>query len=705
MISYDVDTNGLCTLTWDMAGRSMNVLNRDSIAAWKDAVDRALADGAVKGIVVASAKPDFIAGADLQMLLALDNAADIMALCDGLKAIFRTMETGNKPFVAALNGTTLGGGYELALACHRRIAADNPRAQIGLPEVSIGLLPGGGGTQRLPRMIGMEAALPLLTQGTRLSVKDALAKGLVDEVVPAGELIAACKRWLAGGGAPNKAWWDKNYRQAGTAVQSPKGYDLFVSGIARLHAATRGNFPAPKAIMSCVYEGMSTTIEVGLRIESRHFANLAMGAVAKNLIRTMFFAMGDANKLARRPKDVPTAEFKRVGVLGGGMMGSGIAHAAASQGLEVVLFERTAELAEKGKAYTGKVYERAVAAGRASAAERDAALARIRTTTDFADLKDVDIVVEAVFEDPKIKDEIIKKVEAVVRPDIVFASNTSTLPITGLAKSSMRPENFIGLHFFSPVDRMSLLEIISGKATSKATLARSMDFAKKLRKTPILVNDARGFYTSRVVALYMEEGIAMLEEGIAPALIENAGRMAGFPVGPLSLSDEVSIELIHKIRTEWVREAKVPPFPGAKVVAHMVEKLGRLGRKNGKGFYDYPPDGKKSLWPGLAEIWRPSAAQPNVEELKTRLLYVQSVDTARCIEEGVLTAPSDGDLGSILGWAFPTWTGGAASYIDMVGAKAFIAECDRLAQQYGPRFAPPKSLRDMAAKGGRYHAA
>ncbi|MFN0044123.1 MAG: 3-hydroxyacyl-CoA dehydrogenase NAD-binding domain-containing protein [Alphaproteobacteria bacterium] len=705
MISYDVDEDGICTLAWDMEGRSMNVLGNESIAAWGVAVERALGDEKVKGVIVSSKKPDFIAGADLEMLLVLDDAKAIMALIAKLQAIFKRMETGGKPFVAALNGTTLGGGYELALACHRRIAAENPRAQIGLPEVTIGLLPGGGGTQRLPRLIGMEAAMPLLVQGTRLSVKDALAKGLVDELVPAGELLGACKKWLLAGGAPNKPWWDKTYRQPGTPVQSPKGYDLFVTGVARLHAATRGNYPAPKAIMSCVYEGMSANLETGLRIEARYFTKLMLDPVSRNMIRTLFFSMGAARKGARRPKGPAPAEYKRVAVLGGGMMGSGIAHAAASQGLEVVLFERTAELAEKGKSYTAKVYDRAIQSGRASAAERDAALARIKTTTDFADLKGVDIVVEAVFEDPKIKDGIIRKAEAVIGPNAIFASNTSTLPITGLAKSSVRPHNFIGLHFFSPVDRMELLEIIRGRDTSEDCVARAMDFAKKLRKLPILVNDARGFYTSRVVALYMEEGIAMLEEGVAPALIENAGRMAGFPVGPLSLTDEVSLELVHKIRGEWTRDTKVPPFPGAKVLQHMVEKLGRLGRKNSKGFYEYPPEGKKFLWPGLGEIWRASAAQQDVEELKRRLLFVQSVDTARCIEEGVLTDPRDGDLGSILGWAFPTWTGGATSYIDTVGSKIFVAECDRMAQAYGSRFAPPRSLRDMAARNTRYYKA
>ncbi|MFO0995119.1 MAG: 3-hydroxyacyl-CoA dehydrogenase NAD-binding domain-containing protein [Alphaproteobacteria bacterium] len=704
MISYDLDKDGILTLGWDMPGRSMNVLNSTSMAEFDKAVDRALADPAVKGVIVASKKPDFIAGADLELLLALKDPRAIMAMCEGLKATFKKMETGGKPFVAALNGTTLGGGYEVALACHRRIAADNPRAQIGLPEVTIGVLPGGGGTQRLPRMIGIEKALPLLVQGRRLNPKDALEQGLVDEVVPPGELLAAAKRWLIAGGAPNKPWWDKNYRQPGTAVQSPRGYETFVVGNARLHAQTRGNYPAPQAIMSCVYEGMQTTIEVGLRIESRYFTKLFMSPEARNMIRTLFFSMGDARKLSRRPKDVPPAEYKRIGILGAGMMGSGIAHAAASVGLDVVLLERTAELAEKGKSYTAKVYDRLIQQGRASAGDRNAALARIKATTDYADLKGSDLIVEAVFEDPKIKADVTAKAEAVLGADAIFASNTSTLPISMLAKASKRPKNFIGLHFFSPVDRMELLEIISGKETSPECVARALDFAKKLRKVPILVNDSRGFYTSRVVALYMEEGIALLEEGVAPALIENAGRLAGFPVGPLSLSDEVSIELMHKIRGEWAKDTGVT-FPGAKTLALFVEKLGRLGRKNGKGFYEYPPEGRKFLWPGLKEHFPEAAEQPDVEEIKKRLLYVQSVDTARCLEEGVLTDPRDGDLGSILGWAFPTWTGGASSFIDMVGPERFVAECDRLAQRHGPRFAPPKSLRDMAAAGKRYYAA
>jgi len=704
VINYNVDSDGIATLAWDMPGRSMNVLNKDSMPAFAEAVDKVLADPKVKGVIVTSNKSDFIAGADLEYLLELKDAEKVMALCGELKATFKKMETGNKPFVAALNGTTLGGGYELALACHQRIAADNPKAQIGLPEVTIGLLPGGGGTQRLPRMIGIEAALPLLVNGTRLNPKDALEKGLVDEVVPAADLQAAAKKWLMAGGAPNKAWWEKNYRTPGTPIQSPKGYDTLVSTNARTHAQTRGNYPAPQAIISCVYEGMSTTIEVGLRIESRYFTKLLLGHEGRNMIRTLFFSIGDARKLTRRPKDVPTAEFKKVGILGAGMMGSGIAYAAAVAGLEVVLLEREQALAEKGKAYTAKVFERPIKQGKATEAARDAVLARIKPTTDYNDLKGADIVVEAVFEDPKIKADVTAKAEAVLSPDTIFASNTSTLPISTLAKASKRPKNFIGLHFFSPVDRMELLEIISGKETSKECLAHALDFAKKIRKVPILVNDSRGFFTSRVVALYMEEGIAMLEEGVEPALIENAGRMAGFPVGPLSLTDEVSLELVHKIRSEWVRDAKVPPFPGAKTIALFVEKLGRLGRKNGKGFYDYPADGKKHLWSGLKEHFKARADQPDVEELKKRLLYVQSVDTARCLEENVLTDPRDGDIGAILGWAYPSWTGGATSLIDMVGSKAFVAECDRMAQSYGPRFSPPKSLRDMAAKDKRYYA-
>ncbi|MGH6952964.1 MAG: 3-hydroxyacyl-CoA dehydrogenase NAD-binding domain-containing protein [Alphaproteobacteria bacterium] len=702
MIRYEVDPQGIATLAWDVPGRSMNVVNRDSLAAFESAVARALADSSVKGVIVASDKPDFIAGADLEMLLGLREAAEIMAVAEHVKALFNRIETGGKPFVAAINGTALGGGLELALACHRRIAADNPKAEIGLPEVTLGLLPGGGGTQRLPRMIGIEKSLPLLLEGRRLGPREALAQGLVDEVVPGGELMDSARRWLMGAPKATKPWHERGFAAPGPAVQSPKGYEIFLAGNALLHARTRGNYPAPQAIMSCVYEGMQVPIGTAFRIESRYFTRLLLGKEARAMIRTLFFSIGDARKLGRRPKGPPATSFSRVGVLGAGMMGSGIAHAAASSGLEVVLIDRTRELAERGKAYTGAAYERPIKSGRATESERDLALARIEATTDFQRLAGADLVVEAVFEDVAIKADVTGKAEAALGPESVFASNTSTLPISSLARASRRPDSFIGLHFFSPVDRMQLVEVIRGKRTSEACLAKALDFVKRIGKVPILVNDSRGFYTSRIVATYLEEGMAMLAEGVEPALIENAGRIAGFPVGPLALTDEVSLELARAIRLQQKQAEgnRYKPYPGDDVLEVMVAKLGRKGRKSGTGFYDYPKDGKKRLWPGLAEQFPRAERQPNVEEAKTRLLYVQSVDSARCLEEGVLTDPRDGDVGSVLGWAFPPHTGGALSFIDMVGVGPFVAECKRLARVHGPRFRPPRLLRDLAEKGG-----
>ena len=479
MISYQVDSDGIATLCWDVPGRSMNVLHHESITAFREAVERAIADDTVVGVIVTSAKPDFIAGADLEMLLGLSEPEGIMALCDGLKDLFRTMETCGKPFVAAMNGTALGGGYEICLACHHRIAADNPKTQIGMPEVTVGVLPGGGGTQRLPRMIGIEKALPLLLEGRRLDPQRALAQGLVDPVVPADRLLAEARQWILNDGTAEKPWYDKRFRPPGPAVQSPKGYEIFAAGNALLHAKTGGNYPAPQAIMSCVYEGMQVPIDIGFRIESRYFASLYLSKEARSMIRTLFFSIGEARKLGRRPKDVPKAAYSRIGVLGAGMMGSGVAHVSAMAGLDVALLDRTIELAEKGKGYSAGLLGRQVERGRMTEAESEAVLMRIVPTTEFEDLANAELVIEAVFEDREIKADVTKRAAAALAEDVVFASNTSTLPITGLAKASTRPENFIGLHFFSPVDRMQLVEVIRGEQTSDACLARALDYVKR----------------------------------------------------------------------------------------------------------------------------------------------------------------------------------------------------------------------------------
>ena len=704
MLAYTVE-EGVARITWNMRERPMNVLDHASMAAFDTLVDRALADSAIKGVIVDSAKSDFIAGADLEMLLALREVDEALDLCRRLRTQLRKMETGGKPFVAAINGHALGGGLELALACHRRIVADDPRIRIGLPEVTLGLLPGGGGTQRLPRMIGIDKALPLLVEGRHLSPRAALGLGVVDEVVSPEELGAAARRWIEEGGNAEKAWYDEAFRPPGPPVQSPRGYELFVAGNALLHGRTRGNYPAPRAIMSCVYEGMQVPLETGLRIESRYFAKLCAGREARAMIRSLFFSINEAKKLGRRPAGVPPARYRRIGVLGAGMMGAGIAYASALAGLEVVLLDTSAELAEKGKGYGAGVMDGRIARGRMNEAQRDAVLARIVPTTDFADLRGCELIIEAVFEDRTVKAEVTARAEAVLESGAIYASNTSTLPITGLAEASARPADFIGLHFFSPVDRMQLVEVILGEKTSDECLARALDYVKRIGRVPIVVRDSRGFYTSRVVSRFLDEGMALLKEGVHPALIENGGKLAGFPVGPLALGDEVSLQLIHAIREQHrrdlgeAREAK----PGDAVLRRFVGELGRLGRKSGGGFYDYPKEGPKRLWPGSSRLYPPREPQPEVEEVKKRLLFVQSVDAARCLEEGVLSDPRDGDVGSILGWGFPACTGGAISFIDYVGAGAFVRECERLRAVHGERFAPPDSLREMAASGGAFY--
>jgi len=705
-ITTTVSGDGIAIITWDMPGRSMNVLSEASMREYAEAARRAIADDTVKGVIVASGKRDFIAGADLDMLFDWKGS---QAIVDGMTAfngVFREIETSGKPFAAAIKGMCLGGGFEVALACHYRVAADDPRAQIGLPEALVGLMPGGGGTQRLPRLVGIQPALPLLLEGRKLGVGAAFSQGLVHAVVPEGQLVAEAKRWLLEVGDPVQPWDKKGYKVPGGGVQSPAGYQTLVAGNAMVRQKTYGNYLNAQGILSSVYEGLSSGFDAGVRIEMRNFVKVVQSPQAKAMIRTLFFSMQEANKLARRPKDAPPTEFRKIGMLGAGLMGHGIAHAAASAGIEVVLIDVSQEAAETGKAAVGAVLDGAIKRKRMTPEGRDEILARITPTTDYAGLTDAELVIEAVIEDRGVKADVTAKAEAVIAETAVFASNTSTLPITGLAKASTRPGNFIGLHFFSPVHRMSLVEIIRGQETSDAALAVALDFVKAIRKTPIVVNDARGFYTSRVFATYVQEGLAMLAEGVNPALIENAGRIAGMPMGPLEVADAVNIDLIHHIgeQTKADMGPDYVPRPGDPVVDLFVTTLGRLGRKAGKGFYDYGQDGKR-LWPGLAEHFPLAAEQPDVEAVKRRLMYIQGVETARCVEENVVTDPRDADIGSILGWGFAPFTGGVLSYVDMIGCKAFVEECDALAGQVGERFAPPALLREMAKKGEAFYAA
>ncbi|CAN7658829.1 3-hydroxyacyl-CoA dehydrogenase NAD-binding domain-containing protein [Pseudoduganella sp. LjRoot289] len=710
MINLHIDAGGIATLSWDMAGRSQNVLNGESCQALCGAIDQVAADPAVKAVLMTSAKPDFIAGGDLEWLLDSSDAGVLFARVMTLHRALRKLETCGKPVAMALPGSALGGGLEVALAGHYRVAADNPKARFGLPEVSLGLLPGGGGTQRLPRLIGIQKALPLLLEGKRLKAADALKAGILHAVVAPGAEVDAARAWLNDAmlAAPSERaqqpWDMKGYKVPGGAVAAPAVQQTIMAANAMVHARTWGNYPAPKNILSCVYEGLITDLDTGLATEARYFVQTVLSPEAKNMIRTLFFSMGEANKLAARPAGVPQQGYGKIGVLGAGMMGAGIAYVAAKAGLQVVLVDRTQADADKGKAYAQALLDKQTARGQIAAGQAQALLARINATTDYAQLAGSEIVIEAVFEDRALKASVTAQAEAVLGPDAIFASNTSTLPITGLAEASARPQQFIGLHFFSPVDKMPLVEVIVGKQTSEATLARSLDLVKALGMTPIVVNDARGFYTSRVFSTYVLEGLAMLAEGVAPALIENAGLQAGMPVGPLALTDEVSSELICKIdcQTRIDLGEAYQARPGHQVAARMVE-LGRIGKKAGQGYYDYPEGGKKRLWPGLAEQYPRAAAQPDVAQLVERLIAVQAVETVRCMEEGVLTTARDADVGAILGWGFPAFRGGPLSEVDGKGAAAYVVLCERLAANHGARFAAPALLRSMAAAGARFY--
>ncbi|MBL8630387.1 MAG: enoyl-CoA hydratase/isomerase family protein [Rhodospirillaceae bacterium] len=711
-IAYAVDSDGIATLTIDMKARSMNVLADALTAELSVLVDKAVADAKVKGVIITSGKSSFVAGADLRELEQLafgplkNDAQKLLDQAGIVTRFFRKLEVSGKPFVAAITGTALGGGLELCLACHHRIAADNPKAQLGLPEVKVGLLPGAGGTQRLPRLIGVKAALPLLLEGTALSPQEALKTGIVHAVVPADQLLSAAKAWLMGSPSAKQPWDVDGFVTPGPVGQKSDDAANFYAGASgMLQKKTLHNYPAPAAILSCVYEGAQVPMDAALGIEIRYFCSLLRDPVAGNIVRTMFVNKQAAEKLEARPKNIPPSQVKKLGVLGGGMMGQGITYVAAKAGIDVVILDRSQDLADKGKSYSKGILDKAIARGLDTQANAEALLKRITPVTDFAALKDVDMVIEAVFEDRAVKADVTKKTEAVIRPDIVFASNTSTLPISGLAETFSRPDQFIGLHFFSPVDKMALVEVIKGAKTSPETLAKALDLVKQIRKTPIVVNDSRGFYTSRVFRTFADEGMVMLTQGVKPALVENGGRMAGMPVGPLAIADEVSIQLIYMVRDAEKTDlgTAYKPHPVEPVLELFVKKLNRLGRKNKAGFYDYPDDGKKALWSGIAQHFPPAAQQPSIDEVKKRILYRQALEAVQCLEENVITKPADGDIGAVLGWGYAMHTGGPFCMIDTIGVKAFVAECDRMAQAYGDSFAPPDLLRRMAAKNERFY--
>ena len=714
----DVDGDGIALITWDMPGKSMNVIDMDVIAELETVVEKVKSDAAIKGAVITSGKDTFGGGADLTMLERQradyettlkskgEEAAATMVFETSrkLSQVFRKLETSGKPWVAALNGTAMGGCFELALACHHRIAADNPKARLGLPEIKVGLFPGAGGTQRIPRMIATADALNFLLKGDQLRLERAKTMKIVDAIVPAGELVNAAKTWIKTSPKSKQPWDVDGFKLPGGPVWSKMGMMTFPAANALYRKETYDNYPAARAIMSCVFEGLQMPFDTALRIESRYFAKVVRSPEAAAMIRSLFVSMQELNKGARRP-DAPATTLKKVGVLGAGLMGAGIAYVTAQAGIDVVLIDRDQEAADKGKAYSEKLLADQVKKNRTTQAAADAVLARITPTPDYEKLKGADLIIEAVFEDRKVKAEATAKAQAVVGDKIVFGSNTSTLPITSLATASKDEKNFIGVHFFSPVDKMMLVEIIMGEKTADPALAVALDYVRAIRKTPIVVNDSRGFYTSRVVGTYIREGHLMLTEGVPAAMIENVGRMSGMPVGPLSLNDEVAVDLAWKILKATEADGGAVDPQQKSLLDEMVEKRGRYGRKNGKGFYDYPATGPKRLWPGLADL-QAVKLDPDtldVAELKARLLAMQALETARCFEEGVLTDVREADVGSILGFGFAPYSGGTLSYIDMMGVKKFVALCEKLSAKYGDRFKPNKLLLDMAAKGESFY--
>ena len=720
---FEVDADGIALVTWDIPDRSMNVFDELSTQEIDEIIKQTTGDAAIKGVVITSAKEAFCAGADLSMLEGMnrsyaqlfkekgEEAANQMLFEQSrrMSQSFRAIETSGKPWVAAINGLALGGGFEITLACHYRVAAENPKTRLGLPEIKVGLFPGAGGTQRVPRLVQPADAMQLLLKGEAVNLTRAKALSLIHAVVPAADLIKAAKDWIKGGGKAVAPWDEKGFKLPGGPVFSKMGMQMFPAGNAIYRRETYDNYPAARAIMSCVYEGLQLPIDAALRVESRYFTKVLRSKEAAAMIRPLFLSMQELNKGARRPANVPPTKVKKLAVIGAGFMGASVGYVSAQAGIDVVLVDRDQESADKGKGHAKTVVDGLIAKGRMKQDAADAILARISATADYNVIADCDLVIEAVFEDRKVKADTYAKAQPLLKEGAIFASNTSTLPINSLAEEFKDQGKFIGIHFFSPVEKMMLVEIILGKNTGDVALATALDYVRAIGKTPIVVNDSRGFFANRCVMRYISEGNEMLLEGVPPAMIENTAKMAGMPVGPLSLQDEVALDLGLKITK--ATEADLGPNAidqaQKKLMVEMVEKQGRFGRKNGKGFYDYPEKGKgqKNLWPGLANL-QPKQLDPDtlsVEELKQRFLVVQAVEAARTVEDHVITDVREADVGSILGFGFAPFTGGALSYIDFMGTKNFVALCHSFEKKYGSRFTPPKLLEEMAAKGETFY--
>lgn len=712
--------DGVAVITWDVEDKSMNVMRLDGLRELEAAIDDSLADDAVKGIVITSGKSDsFAGGMDLNLLAKMkEDAGDDPArgLFDGIMqmhALLRKIELagmdpktqkGGKPIAAALPGTAAGIGLELPLATHRIFCANNPKAKIGLPEIMLGIFPGAGGTTRLVRRLGAMGASGFLLEGKMVSPDK--AKGpLIDEVVE--DPLAAARAWVLAATDADivKPWDAKGYKMPGGAPYHPAGFMTFVGASAMVNRKTKGAFPAAKALLSAVYEGALVPFDTALKVEARWFTNVLMNPSSGAMMRSLFVNKEALEKGAVRPADVPDQRVNKLGVLGAGMMGAGIALVSAQAGIDVVLIDRDQEAADKGKAYSQAYVEKGMKRGKVTQDKADALLARITATPDLDHLKDCDLIIEAVFEDPAVKAEMTNKVEAIIPNDCIFASNTSTLPISSLATASKRPDQFIGIHFFSPVERMLLVEIIKGNETGPRAVAKALDYVRQIRKTPIVVNDARFFYANRCIIPYVNEGARMLTEGVAPWMVDHAAQQLGFPVGPIQLTDETSIDLGAKIAraTKAAMGNEYPDSPADDLIFWMEEE-GRLGRKANAGFFNYDDKGKRQdYWKGIQDRYPLAEPQPDLTEVQHRLMFSQALEAVRALEEGVLEDIREGDVGAILGWGFAPWTGGPLSWLDILGSEYAAARCDALEANYGERFKCPKLLREMAEKGQSFY--
>jgi 3-hydroxyacyl-CoA dehydrogenase/enoyl-CoA hydratase/3-hydroxybutyryl-CoA epimerase len=718
--TYDLHDDGVAVITWDVPGKSMNVLTREAFALVERFLDQALADDTVKGIVITSGKETFAGGMDLNVLANIKAGAGddpAPALFDFIMnghRILRKIERagmdpktnkGGKPIACAITGLCAGIGTEIALACHRRFMADTPKGKIGLPEILVGLFPGAGGTTRYSRMVGAMGAAPVLLEGKLLEPAKARGAQLVDEVVAPDELLQKTKEWVLGATDADivKPWDQKGYKMPGGAPYHPQGFMTFVGASAMINGRTQGVYPAAKALLSSIYEGAMLPFDSALRVEARYFTQILMDPTSSAMIRSLFINKEALEKGANRPA-VPDQKVRKVGVLGAGMMGAGIAYVSANAGIEVVLIDQTQEAADKGKSYSTGILDKGIQRRKVTEEKKVEVLGRINATTDLEALKGCDLIVEAVFEDPRVKAEMTKKVEVVVGDECIFATNTSTLPITDLAEASVRPEQFIGIHFFSPVDKMLLVEIIKGRETGDRAVAKALDYARQIRKTPIVVNDARFFYANRCIIPYINEGVRMVGEGVEPALIENAARLLGFPVGPLQLVDETSVELGVKI-AKATRAGMGDAYPDGAVdeVLFWMADQGRMGRKASAGFYAYDDKGKRTgLWEGLGGQYPLQDKQPDVSEVQHRLLMAQVLEAVRALEEGVLEDIREGDVGAILGWGFAPWSGGPFSWLDMIGAARAVEICEGLAG-HGVRFGVTALLKEMADTGQTFY--